>query len=222
MKFEHAYHHDFSDFEDYLLSGRHLRIERKKGERFSSLGENFHYYYYLLSGTAQSSFIHESGNIRTSFFTFKEGAIFPLYAPDSVVEEEENYDFFATSDCVALAFERSAMDACIQENPDFNRAMYACYFQMVSNLNKEIADQIYLRGIENMCRLFYLMVQESGSVLPVTQDELASYLGLNRSNIARCLKQLREEGVVETKRNRIIIKNTKKLREYGYKNRNKA
>lgn len=224
MNYEKARNNDFSDFENYLLSVQNTQIERKKGEAFSAANELFYCHYYLLSGSVQTYFFHESGNIKTSYISFKKGAIFPLYTPDSVADEQ-NYVFSATSDCKALILSRSILDDCLNSNVNFNRAMYACYYQLINNLNKELTNQTYLSGIENMCRFFCTMLQdkkENESIIMVSQDELCSYIGLNRSNIARCLKQLREDGVIETKRNKIIIKDIKKLYAYSTRKRNKA
>ncbi|WP_368660465.1 helix-turn-helix domain-containing protein [Eubacterium sp.] len=46
----------------------------------------------------------------------------------------------------------------------------------------------------------------------ISQDDLANFVGMNRANVAKYLKQLREEKIIETARNRIIVKNTKNHR----------
>ena len=60
----------------------------------------------------------------------------------------------------------------------------------------------------------YSAVTNSGNpVVLISQDDLANFVGMNRANVAKYLKQLREEKIIETARNRIIVKNTKKTTE---------
>lgn len=63
----------------------------------------------------------------------------------------------------------------------------------------------------------YSAVTNSGNpVVLISQDDLANFVGMNRANVAKYLKQLREEKIIETARNRIIVKNTKKLQNYTH------
>ncbi len=48
--------------------------------------------------------------------------------------------------------------------------------------------------------------------LPVTQDQLADMLGVGRSFVSRVLGEMREKGVIESKRGLLTIKDEKKLR----------
>lgn len=211
----YAQYNNFSYFEEYLLSVRHNVIKRIKGETINNYGEFFNYNYYILNGKVRSTMISDTGHLRFVPTGYKKGAIFPLYYP-SPVPFEQTVAFIAGADCTILAYENVVMEECVNSNPDFNRAMYGCYVNMVNEMSEEINNHIYRTGIQNMCDFFLKTLEENpewDDTLCFTQDELAFYIGLNRSNVARCLKQLREEEILETHRNKIIVKNIKKMKK---------
>jgi DNA-binding transcriptional regulator LsrR (DeoR family) len=49
--------------------------------------------------------------------------------------------------------------------------------------------------------------------LPFNQYEIGDFVGLNRANVAKYLKILRDQDVIETHRNYVIVKNMEKLKE---------
>lgn len=94
--------------------------------------------------------------------------------------------------------------------------MYRCYNRMLNQILGELSDRIYLSGMQVLSRFLLRTYEETpGEVLFCTQEDISSHIGVTRSNTARYLKKLREEGALETGRNRIIIKNIEKVREYS-------
>ncbi|WP_105615483.1 Crp/Fnr family transcriptional regulator [Vallitalea okinawensis] len=51
------------------------------------------------------------------------------------------------------------------------------------------------------------------TILNFTQEEIAEELGISRIQLGRVLKELHDEGIISTKRNRIIIENSKALKD---------
>lgn len=51
--------------------------------------------------------------------------------------------------------------------------------------------------------------------LPLSQDELGAWIGASRAGLAGALKTLRELGWIETKRRRMLVRNTEALRSRG-------
>jgi CRP-like cAMP-binding protein len=51
--------------------------------------------------------------------------------------------------------------------------------------------------------------------LPLTQEELAGWIGASRESVARAMRVLRDRGVVTTSRRRIVVHDPAALRRYG-------
>lgn len=206
---------DFSEFEDFLMGEEHGIIRRKKGEVINGAGDVFDRYFYVLEGAVRSFYFHETGNVRTVLTYYGKGALFPLYCP-SVSIFEMATSFVADTDTVLLTLAPEVMDRCVNGSASFNRAMYRCYNRMLNQILGELSDRIYLSGMQVLSRFLLRTYEETpGEVLFCTQEDISSHIGVTRSNTARYLKKLREEGALETGRNRIIIKNIEKVREYS-------
>lgn len=48
--------------------------------------------------------------------------------------------------------------------------------------------------------------------LPITQEELANWIGASRESVAKALRTLRDRGIVETQRKQIVVVDEEKLR----------
>lgn len=95
--------------------------------------------------------------------------------------------------------------------------MYDAYMRLVVLLIEDNINQLFSTGLEKIAHFLYSAVTNSGNpVVLISQDDLANFVGMNRANVAKYLKQLREEKIIETARNRIIVKNTKKLQNYTH------
>jgi Mn-dependent DtxR family transcriptional regulator len=57
------------------------------------------------------------------------------------------------------------------------------------------------------------IARTSGVEFEMTQEQLAEMLGVGRTFVTRTVRQLREEGVLETRRGVFIVKNENALRE---------
>ncbi|MDO4287570.1 MAG: Crp/Fnr family transcriptional regulator [Eubacterium sp.] len=205
---------DFSAFEDYLKAFNQGTILRKPGEYVSELDGIFKRYYYIVSGSIRSTYTYKTGHSRTVLSAYKKGAIFPLYCP------EENslglYTTLTAKENVTLwTFSPEVMDHCLNSNPAFNRAMYQCYNRMMNQLLCELSDHIFLPGMKILCSfLLKSYAQAHQNTLYFTQEELSSFIGITRSNVANYLRILKDEKAIETARNKIIIKNIKIVEEY--------
>lgn len=217
MQLQYYFGDDFKPFEDYLLSIPHTKIDCPKNTILSGPGEPMDKNHYILSGLISTSFIHESGRIK-AFGFYGSGTFAPLYFPGDFAIEQ-SIVFTAATDLKVLAFERKVFGEYLNANAKLNKAMYGAYMRLVCLLIEDNVEQLFSSGLEKISHFLYCYIQNNtseGLEIPLTQDELANFVGMNRSNTAKYLKQLREEGVLVTARNRIIIKNPEKLYEYGF------
>jgi CRP-like cAMP-binding protein len=51
--------------------------------------------------------------------------------------------------------------------------------------------------------------------LPLTQEELAGWIGASRESVARAMLMLRDRGIVTTSRRRVVVHDLAALRRYG-------
>ena len=54
-----------------------------------------------------------------------------------------------------------------------------------------------------------------GQSVALTQDHLAAMLGVGRSYLSRVIQDLRQQGVIETGRGRIVVRDVARIRELG-------
>lgn len=217
MHLQYYFGDDFKPFEDDLLSIPHTKIDCPKNTVLSGLGEPMDRNHYILSGLISTSFTHESGRIK-AFGFYGSGTFAPLYFPGNF-GIEQSIVFTAAADLIALAFERKAFGAYLNANPKLNEAMYGAYMRLVCLLIEDNVEQLFCSGLEKISHFLYCYIKNNntqGLEVPLTQEELAHFVGMNRANVAKYLKQLREEDVLATGRNRIIIKNPEKLYGYGF------
>ncbi len=212
----HIWKDDFSEFKDYLETVEHRKISRKKGETIKAIGEDFSRHFYVLSGTACTYALHETGHASMGWLCYGRGALFPLFYPEHLITAQVS-SFIAMEDTQLMVFERDRIDQCMTQNPAFNRAMYNALSELFDQTLTVLSESRYRSGMENLCRFLYTTAFSpdwSYGKLHISQTELGSIVGINRANTASCLKILREAGIVETGINKIIVKNPEKLKEW--------
>ncbi|MBI4856298.1 MAG: Crp/Fnr family transcriptional regulator [Acetobacterium woodii] len=219
MELQYYFSDDFSAFEEYFSEIKHSVRRYKKNEPVNGFGEPMDEMYYIISGTMAGSFIHESGNIKTSSF-YGKGYLAPLYFPGEI-EMMKSFAFTAVTDLEVYVFKRNTFDQYVNSNPKLNIAMYSAYIKLVSLNGQELANQLFSTGMEKICNFFYIYLKNTNdheNRIPFSQHNIAEFVGLNRANVAKYLKVLRDEEVIDTQRNQIIVVNMEKIRRYCSKN----
>jgi CRP-like cAMP-binding protein len=214
MLLQYYFTDDFSEFEEYFKTIKIGTRSYKKNEDVNGFGKAMDEMYYILSGTMAGSFLHESGNVKTSAF-YGKGYLAPLYFPG------ENkillsFSFTAVTDLTVYVFDRKAFSKYINANEKLNIAMYEAYIKLVSLQSLELSIQLFSTGLEKISNFFYIYLKntrEMDNKLPFNQYEIGDFVGLNRANVAKYLKILRDQDVIETHRNYVIVKNMEKLKE---------
>ncbi|WKY44980.1 Crp/Fnr family transcriptional regulator [Eubacteriaceae bacterium ES2] len=219
MLLQYYFADDFSEFEDYFKTIKTGIRSYKKNEDVNGFGKTMDEMYYILSGTMAGAFLHESGNVKTSAF-YGKGYLAPLYFPG------ENkillsFSFTAVTDLTVYVFDRKAFSQYINENDKLNIAMYEAYIKLVSLQSLELSIQLFSTGLEKISNFFYIYLKNTKdpeNKLPFNQYEIGDFVGLNRANVAKYLKILRGQNVIETHRNYVIVKNMEKLKGSCSKN----
>jgi CRP-like cAMP-binding protein len=215
MELQYYFADDFSAFENYFSSIKHGVRKYKKNDPVNGYGEPMDEMYYIIDGTMSGSFIHESGNIKISSF-YGSGYLAPLYFPGDL-EIMKSFAFTAVTDLEVYVFNRMTFDQYVNSNPELNIAMYSAYIKLVSLQGQEMSNQMFSTGMEKLCNFFYVYLKNTNgqeNVIPFSQHTIAEFVGMNRPNVAKYLKVLRDDDIIITHRNRIIVKNIEEMREY--------
>ena len=192
---------DFSAFHEYFLSRPHGRRSFALGEFLWPPGElranALH-----ISGAARCCVEHENG--RRKIISFHgAGTLFPVYH-----ERGYRIELAITTEALSpvetLEFSKAGFRAMFRENGTLAAALVEWYASYVNLLLYETAHQEYNGSFLKLCNLLYLLAP-AGGLDAVTQEELADILGTSRVNLTRGLAQLRNEGVVRTRRGRVEI-----------------
>lgn len=215
MDLQYYFSGDFSQFEDYFFSIKHERRKYKKGESLTGIGEPMDEMFYILSGTMASSYLHESGHYK-AFSFYGKGYLVPLYFPGDL-NMLRSLVFTAVSDLEVYVFNRDTFDQYLYGNLELNKIMYQCYIDLVSLLIQENANQLFCTGLEKISNFFYIYlenIKEKNNTIYLSQNEVMEFVGLNLKNVSKYLKILRDDGVIETHRNKINVLDLAKLKGY--------
>lgn len=171
--------------------------------------------YYIKKGILKWYMSNEAGNIQTILFC-GAGSIMPLQLSTEKFTLENILFLEAMTDVELLLLSPEEIQNFTFGNQNMVKAVAAYYNKICNTLLSRIylhsfncsvglvASVIYILDSDISVRKFYPQI---------TQEELSSLTGISRAQTARALKQLREDGIIETKRQNIIIQDKKKLLE---------
>ncbi|WKY47383.1 helix-turn-helix domain-containing protein [Eubacteriaceae bacterium ES3] len=96
-----------------------------------------------------------------------------------------------------------------------HRAMYKAFNELAGMLVLDNANQLFYTGLEKISNFLYIYLDNiNKDVIMLTQNDIMDLVGINLKNVSRCPKILRDNQVIETRRNRIIVRDREKLRQY--------
>jgi len=121
----------------------------------------------------------------------------------------------AVRDSAVLFFDKDTVLRKVEADPELAKSFITLLARKCLTLNKRIESLGLLTVKQRLSQ--YLLSQCSGRgqcliTLPMSKGELAKVLGTVNETLSRTLKQLREEGTIEVKGDRILIKNCPALR----------
>ena len=182
-----------------------------------SLGDTI---YYVKEGGIRVNIINEDGK-EANITRAPNGCIFPLNCFD-IKRNPLPVDMVlrAGQNTKTIEFQPQTLERLFRSNGDFA-------LQCFEHKCKE--ENLYLYRITGMtvwdsqrrvCEVLMDLSRvdqtEDGSeidIMRMPQDELAAGLGLSRIQFSRVLQSLREDGVIDTQRKKIVILDAEKLRE---------
>lgn len=204
---------DFCSFYRYLLAQPHTKRTFQKGDYLWKPGQPYDRVQYYVSGASVHFSEHESG--RRKIISFHgPGTLFPGYHTNNF-RIEHSLTTVALSEISALEFTVSQFKAMFEENPALAESVVNWYAKYVNHFLFETIHQEFNSSQVKLCNLLYLLTMNqpsnSGSIIEMTQEDIADILGMSRVQITRELAELRNRGILSTTRGRLTITNLSAL-----------
>lgn len=171
--------------------------------------------YYVKRGILKWCITNEDGNMQTILFLGK-GSIMPLQLATEKFTLESGLFLEAMTNCELLVISPEKIQELTCTNPTMVKAV-AAYYNKICNI---LLSKIYMHSLNCSvslvaCVIYVLDTDKETRQFhsKITQEELVALTGISRAQTARALKTLREDGIIETGRQCIQIKNRDKLLE---------
>ena len=207
-----SYIRDFSDKESrYGLTRRKI----KKGELLTVPGTINNTTHFIHRGMMPLSLTHHSGNVKSLVF-YGPNTIFPLGVVPHETPIGYEMELRAFTDMEVTSFPYGTLRRMCVEDGELAAEILEQNCDFISYLFYQDMNRAYTSTPEHVCDILYLYllnVQPRDNIIPLSQSELASLVGISRSQIERILKSLREKQVIATLRGGIQIMDLRRLHE---------
>ncbi|MDO5294706.1 MAG: Crp/Fnr family transcriptional regulator [bacterium] len=206
---KYYFEHDFSKFETLIQAYDIKEKSYSAKQLVSSQNETLRYGYFIKSGVLKLSIGHECGNEKT-LALFGPGSIFPIGVNEHHYTMEYAMSEEAFTDLLVYEFEYMELKKIALKHPEFSLRMLEHYCDFTSFLFYEISSLSNEQSFLKICNLIYALSKTglySDNFIPMTQYEIASFSGFSKIQVARVYQQLKEQQVIETKRNGFYIIN---------------
>ncbi|MBS4912817.1 MAG: Crp/Fnr family transcriptional regulator [Veillonella sp.] len=208
----YIFKNDFAEFADLLHSYPHKEYFIPAGQYMWSPDEPLDTLHFIKSGLVETSMEHEEGFRKIISFHGPQ-TIFPGFHQEDF-KLERSLSSKAITDTQTIAFTKSTFQSILEEHQSVTFAMLNSYARYVNLLLYETGHQEYNTGFVKLCNLLYLISSENDTALHLTQEDIATILGLSRVSLTRYLSRLREEHIIETGRKILSIKDINSLKAY--------
>ncbi|MGC6175095.1 Crp/Fnr family transcriptional regulator [Lacrimispora sp. 38-1] len=198
-----------SDKYDNVFSCLHARVrDFEKGETICGMNEPVHNAGIVLSGKVNISLLNKAGS-EHSIRQFNEGTLFgealacvpEEYSTVQIVSVEASKILFL---CFSQLFSEKAKACPYASQVALNLLHEVAKKNIFLNKKVEILAQKKIR--DKISIYFQLMSEHSASItVPLNRQEMASFLGIDRSALSRELSFMREEGLIEFRKNEFVL-----------------
>ena len=191
--------------------------EYRKNETIIQAGQTLEALAYLKKGIVKTVATEESGLEKIIWFIEAGGVMgeTPLFNKKPCA-----YYFQAVQDCQVVWFSKAVLNnVVLMKHPEIAKSLLTIMARKIHVLSTQVEDQFFLKSMTRVAKLIYLFYQgnnEPGSkdhnLLHITQEDIASLLGLHRVTVNQSLQTMRNNGIVEIKKQRIIVQDLELLK----------
>lgn len=214
IKPRYYFSEDFRKYEAALRSIKHTVEHYHKGDILCDVDSSFEKIYFILAGTLRLSVLHDSGHEKIISF-YGPGTIQPYYYPIQF-QLEKSLIYTAMNDVEVLVFKNKDIGEFSKHDNIFTTSLLEGMVKLVNILICDMSSSLYDKSLIKICNFlysYYTAQNRKDNAVELSQDELASVVGMNRINTSKYLKTLRDQGIIKTERNKITILNLPKLYE---------
>ncbi len=210
-----------SDEEILKISKMTKHISFEKGQMLIGEGEK-----------SDTLYIINKGKVKLTKYTIdgKEQILYIMAAGDFfgelnlfIEDEESNFSVFAIENTVICQLTKRDIDQIMHENPDISIKLLRALSKrlvhtenLAQNLATKDPEVRIIHMILEFCQKFGTTINNGVLVhLPITREEIASYVGVTRETISRKFSKFEELGLITLSGNKqIIVQNQKALKNY--------
>lgn len=207
---------EFKRFEPELESCRHEEKSFAPGEYICRPAERLDKVFYLMSGFAQLSVLHESGGERVFGF-WGPGSIYPLIANEQEFALEYSIIFKAMEGVDALVIDLPDFKNLLVVDPELGIAAIDHYGRFANTLLFDSVTDSYETIEMRLASFLYsylLYMPNKECLVKLPQDTIASVIGTSRVSVARVLGEFRKLGLVKTVRGGVRVLDRPALKEF--------
>ncbi len=207
-KKEHAFRdlrNDFRTYEPLLKQAAASEFLMEQICTYEKMQELGYAGFYMMEGQCRLMISGPGGAEKISA-VLKRGSFLQLYSR-SMLSRANRYFYIEPYPAVRmLAFDETAFMNLLRLEPELALKLLQFYENLSASLLCDLRDALFCDGKKRVCNLLYDMSQAEGvDTIRISQEKISMYVGLERSNVARCLKQLKLEGMIETGRGYVKI-----------------
>lgn len=186
----------------------------KKGDLIHSTASACKGIMLILSGQVRIYLLSEEGRDVTLFRVHAEevcvlsaSCLFDSIAFDVFIE--------ATEDTEVLVIQTCELNQVMRENASLELYLYKTITENFSDVMWTMQQILFMRIDQRIAQLLWdEMIHRNSTLLQITHDEIAKYIGSAREVVTKVMKYLAKEDVVALSRGKVEILDKEKLKKY--------
>ncbi len=212
---------DFSEYRETLLKYSSRAEIFSAPQPLEELLDRPYYAYYVLSGCCRLLLSLTNGNEKVNA-VLKEGSILPMYSRSQVKHARQIFLFEPYPRVEMLAFTKKQYENLLCENPEILFKILTFYDNLAISLQYDMGHLLYADGSKRVVSFLVSCAERHGAsdqahccpdvlTIRATQDMIATYIAMDRTNVSRHLQALKKKGCIEISRGKIVIKDLSSL-----------
>lgn len=151
-------------------------------------------FYYIISGQVRSYISGEDGSERI-LAEYRSGN---LFGEAAFFDQQPRVSNAVTvTPCRLVPIDRARITEIIRRKPEVAMALLAYLARTVRLLSGHIDDSTFLQADQRLARQLVAVFSESDTIR-ITQEELASAIGVSRMTVSRVLSEYQAQGILKT------------------------
>ncbi len=207
---------NFSEYGDVFLKySTRIKNIRKSLSFEELLSKPFHAYY-VRSGCCRLLMSKPNGNEKVNA-VLKEGSLLQMYSRTQLEPARSLFRFEPYPEVELQGFTKGEYESLLIENPEIMFKILTFYDDLAISLQYDMANLLYSDGCKRVASFLYSSAgnpsasgrpPEGGEELTITatQDTIASFIALDRTNVSKYLQRLKQKGIIEINRGKITIR----------------